>query len=380
MAIKYQGKLLLEGERQSQHPYGCEIVSVGKRRDGGTRYWCLAHKADATAKYGVEAEFCRYAHIPPLMPDDRVVIDLDEYPGGVGAWGAVPAVYDTTIKPIDRGIHVHARRAAAAEKVVDQTFRHVTFKQGDTMADASELDAIYFMVSHVFGFDVKPILCTYCGYSHLDKDWFSVHPHESHLCSGCGRNFRDNERAVGNPIGSLAASGLGHPAPTQEARKKLKIAQADYPGGIQIWGSNPPLLWTSSGKTDTGIHVHAFASDSDELPVVDDTFASVEVDGIELNQHHIRTYMAQQAMPHLAKRVVSVDCQVCGTPAFDAGYAAYTAKTQHNCVNCGSALKSLGRLRKVIFNPMPALRDQLSETAVRMQKEDDLGLIPEAPF
>ena len=26
----------------------CEIVSVGKRRDGGTRYWCLTHRANAT--------------------------------------------------------------------------------------------------------------------------------------------------------------------------------------------------------------------------------------------------------------------------------------------------------------------------------------------
>ena len=34
----------------------CDIVSVGKRRDGGTRYWCLRHKADATAKYGRPAD------------------------------------------------------------------------------------------------------------------------------------------------------------------------------------------------------------------------------------------------------------------------------------------------------------------------------------
>src|SRR6267378_3294771 len=33
----------------------CKIVVVGKRRDGGTRYWCLKHRADATAKYGRRA-------------------------------------------------------------------------------------------------------------------------------------------------------------------------------------------------------------------------------------------------------------------------------------------------------------------------------------
>lgn len=33
----------------------CEIVNVGKRRDGGSRFWCLSHHANATAKYGVAA-------------------------------------------------------------------------------------------------------------------------------------------------------------------------------------------------------------------------------------------------------------------------------------------------------------------------------------
>ena len=36
----------------------CKIVDVGRRRDGGTKYWCLAHHANATAKYGVAAEKC----------------------------------------------------------------------------------------------------------------------------------------------------------------------------------------------------------------------------------------------------------------------------------------------------------------------------------
>ena len=37
-------------------------------------------------------------------------LNLDQYPGGVGLWGAVPPVYDTTRLPLDFGIHVHARR------------------------------------------------------------------------------------------------------------------------------------------------------------------------------------------------------------------------------------------------------------------------------
>ena len=45
----------------------CNIVAVGKRRDGGTRYWCLAHRSDATAKYGRRAATCRGALIPPIQ-------------------------------------------------------------------------------------------------------------------------------------------------------------------------------------------------------------------------------------------------------------------------------------------------------------------------
>src|SRR5262245_12607035 len=83
----------------------CRIVAVGKRRDGGTRFWCLEHRADATAKYGVRAEACRYAHFPTLTESEQLVLDIDEHPGGVALWGAVPPIYDTSEMPIDRGIH-----------------------------------------------------------------------------------------------------------------------------------------------------------------------------------------------------------------------------------------------------------------------------------
>ena len=76
-------------------------MSVGKRRDGGTRYWCLQHKADATAKYGKRARTCRAAHVRPIGESDTLVLHLDKYEGGIALWGAVPPVYDTTRQPLD---------------------------------------------------------------------------------------------------------------------------------------------------------------------------------------------------------------------------------------------------------------------------------------
>ena len=63
-----------------------------------------------------------------------------------------------------------------------------------------EIAAIYYMLTSVFGFEMSYVRCTHCGWPHLDKDFFSVHPHQRHLCAGCGRHFRDSKVGIGNPI------------------------------------------------------------------------------------------------------------------------------------------------------------------------------------
>ena len=55
----------------------------------------------------------------------------------------------------------------------------------------TEIDAIYYMVSSLFGFPMSLVICTHCSWPHLDKDWFSVHLHRRHLCNGCGKHFYD---------------------------------------------------------------------------------------------------------------------------------------------------------------------------------------------
>jgi len=38
-------------------------------------------------------------------------LDPAAYPGGVGIWGALAAIYDTTSRPIEHGVHVHGTRS-----------------------------------------------------------------------------------------------------------------------------------------------------------------------------------------------------------------------------------------------------------------------------
>ncbi|MGZ3417080.1 MAG: hypothetical protein ACXVEE_04395 [Polyangiales bacterium] len=356
---------------------GCNVVAVGKRRDGGTRYWCLRHRADATAKYGRRAQHCRYALVPAPRPDEIFELDADEFRGGIGLWGAVPPVYDTTRRPLDRGIHVHARRTPNAEKAIDHTYLVVRLKTGNEKFTISDLDAIYFMVSSIFGFAMKEVLCSLCGYSHLDRDWFAVHPHASHLCAGCGRHFRDVERTVGNPIARVRKA-LGYKASTpKRAPEELHMRQADFDGGIQIWGSNPAIVWTGQTSEVAGVHVHAFKSLGDDHPVIDETFARVVIDGVGLDSRMVRTLMAQRALPHLAGRIVELSCTHCGAHRFSSGDAAFTPAVDHKCSDCGREIARRRGLRKVIGNPLLGDLGKLATDAVRPPQVHDLALIPE---
>ena len=137
-----------------------------------------------------------------------------------------------------------------ATKTIDATFRAVRLIGRQLPAEGlliSEIDAVYYMVSSVFGFDMRDVRCTLCGYPHLDKDWFSIHPHRRHLCAGCGRAlFVTRISGIGNPIRAIQEfQASAFPREPVEAPKVLSLRQSDYPGGIQIWGSNPAIIWSS---------------------------------------------------------------------------------------------------------------------------------------
>ena len=360
----------------------CEIRSVGGRRGGGKRYWCYVHRADATAKYGHRAAACRLARVPAITEDDAVELRIDDYPGGVALWGAVAPVYDTTLRSLERGIHVHTRTTAAGSKIVDRTVRAVRVLGGELPAGGfvvTGLDAIYYMVSTVFGFATKSIACSHCRFPHLDQDWFSVHPHRRHLCAGCGRFFRDDELGIGNPTQTLRATLGRTEHTTTPARLTVDIRQADYPGGVQIWGSNPALLWTSPSSEEAGIHVHAFRTDSCECPEIDDTFSRVMIDGASLDANMVRVAMAQSALPHLRGRIRAANCPDCHAPQFCVGESGFTPRPKHRCGACRREFAPRERLRRTVLNPLPAVLARLTEGAPRRPQRHDMGLTREAP-
>lgn len=360
----------------------CKIVQVGKRRDGGFRYWCLIHHANATAKYGVSAERCVAADDLEISKAETLVLDPLKYRGGIALWGAVPAIYDTTEQPVDRGIHVHARSEKGGPKQIDSTYRSVRLNIQDKLSGKNdvavgELDAIYFMVSSVFEKPMKYVACTLCGFPHLDRDWFAVHKHRRHLCAGCGRQFADIEEGIGNPAMRLHdAFKVKRKRGLVSANRHCKIRQREYAGGIQIWGSNPAIVWTAEKAEEEGIHVHAYREIGGPYSL-DNTYSTVEIDGITLDSDMVRSYMAQSVTPHIAGRVVSHNCPKCGDAHFDRGELAYTPHKEHYCEHCGHIFSPTGRVRLTISNPMVTVVEKLAEKAPREPRKDNLRLRPE---
>ncbi len=224
-------------------------------------------------------------------------------------------MYDTTELPFEGGIHVHARPTPKSKKEIDLTYQAVRIVGKCLPAEGivvNQIDAIYYLVSSVFGVSMRFVTCTHCGRPHLDKDWFSVHPHRRHLCASCGKHFHDRTRGIGNPIvGVRDACGVGKQS-VVPAPENLSIKQSDYPGGIQVWGSSPAFLWTQPKYEAEGIHVHAFATESQREPAVDETFAEVVIDGVQLDPAMVRVLMVQNVLPLLKERVRSMTCPACG--------------------------------------------------------------------
>jgi hypothetical protein len=345
------------------HPTNCSIEQVGKQRNGKPRYWCSVHRAGATGRFGARLAICEGAY---LHAAQRPALEIDpaNYPGGIAIWGAVPPVFDTTNMPAESGIHVHARGSLDDSKEIDDTFDAVVILHRRDLLEAqrtritSEV-AVNFYLSRFAQRDIRLLRCPRCGEVHLDSGYFAVKPHRRHLCHGCGNYFNDTGKAVSNPMAMLSAQVALH-APSRRpvrAPQTLDIKQAEYPGGVQVWASNPALVWTADRPEQEGLHVHAFAA-PDKI-VVDETFDQVRIDGVLLDEKHVQYLMAQSSLPHLANKIVSLKCTECGHPHFDQGDQAFFPHIEHECEACGSHFVSRSRRRMVVSNPFIRVRDAL---------------------
>jgi len=294
-------------------------------------------------------------------------LDLDPtlYPGGVGIWGALPAIYDTTTLPVEHGVHVHARRAPMRAKEIDASYGEVRVVFGSSSTTITEASATPYVAGAVLGLPIREVACPSCGVAHLDAERFAVRPHQRHLCQACGFEFLEADRSIGNPIitakKKLGDVALSRPT-TPGLPGPLRIKQSDphFSGGILIWASNPAILWTAQRNEAEGIHVHAFKAGT-ALPVVDDTYQRVEIDGISINPMMARVFMVQQSLPYLSGAIQPLTCTQCGADHFDeAAPFAVEPHRNHPCAACGFVFVTSS---PVVSNPIASVLAQLYSSA-----------------
>lgn len=333
----------------------CDVRPAGKRRDGKARFWCHAHQASATGKYGIKLERCEGAY---RSLDSQTVVKLNpaEFAGGVALWGAVKPAYDSTGLIEREGIHVHARHSDGSVKSVDETVDAVELEIKTNLFENKSVfitrdTAISAYISRCIGNPIVSLFCTYCGEPHLDSEWFAVKPHKRHLCHACGEVFIASQKGVSNPLEKLRWLFKDADEKRSLVRpiRPLDAKLSDYPGGIQMWASNPALLWTAARPEEKGIHFHGYSEDK-STRFDDDTFSSVTLDGIEVNEEQLRYFMAQNALAYLQGRVVCLLCK-CGAPHFDRGLSGFMPHSTHACLECGAKLPPRGPKKKVVSNP-----------------------------
>lgn len=347
----------------------CIIRADTKLRNGYPNWWCFVHSAPARGEGGVRLDKCEKADLPPIQEHEKIFIDLDEYGGGVGIWGSLEPVYDTKREVPQKGVHVHLRKEEDGEKLVDNTFKEVYIKIPNTSLHnetewikIDDYTACAYTASIIFNRKMKILSCKHCNQHHVDADWFSVHAHKKHFCTFCGRDFIDAERGISNPvfyIQQLFADKLSS-RKILTVDRVLKIKQKDYPGGIQIWASNPAIIWTAKRAEEAGIHVHLF-EDINQPPVTDETYGKVEIDGVEIDDLMIRYYMVQKSLPYLAKNIVSLKCPKCNADHFDKEEKALDQHKVHVCESCNHVFEDDTKFKNgVVSNPIVAKLNQIS--------------------
>ena len=352
----------------------CKIDQIGKHRNGKPKYWCKVHFSTAYSDSIEIPDKCQKYDQPRISEEDKFRLNPKDWDGGVGIWGALDPVYNTsTLEGHHPGIHLHARALEDGEKQIDYTFKEIEIKTQDE--DLFEEDkyikldteiAHAYTASMVFGKELKYLLCTHCGKPHIDADYFSVTYHKKHMCTYCGREFRDVEPGISNPV--VEIQRIFHSSMKERTielvERTLNINQKDYPGGIQIWGSNPAIIWTAKRSEEAGIHVHVYNNAGDEA-LQDDTYGKVIIDGIELNGAEIRYLMVQQSLSHLIGKIKAFNCPECNNPHCDKGDYGIRPHEHHLCEFCNNEFTTAV---KCVGNPIIEKLQQLKNNYEALQK------------
>jgi predicted RNA-binding Zn-ribbon protein involved in translation (DUF1610 family) len=288
---------------------------------------------------------CPGAWLDPVPSAE--VLELDAGDGELAIWGAMPpAVVIGQVDAEPGKVHVHHRPSADADKDVDASYSVVTVRFGGETLVIEGMAAVAFSVSELSGRDLAPLTCPHCGEIHIDEMKFATYPHAKHLCNSCGRNFRDRQPSISNPLAD-ANKQLGLPPRPAAVRpdRPLSLSSGDYLG-VSLFPSNLAIVSTSSRAEEVGIHVHAW--DLRGEMVLDETYSSVDIDGVAVDEELMRILAVQRSLAHGAP-IIAMACETCGADIVDGPDSYMEPTTHHVCGACGRDNRTR---RRSFVNPL----------------------------
>lgn len=291
----------------------CDIVECGKFRNGKPRWWCRTHQVHWGTKADIEQATasesgirCANATQPMDYAKKPLVINPEDYLGGIGIWAALPTAINTTNQPDieDTAIHVHARPEPRGKKTIDGTYPAIVIAASESLPLFSNISikrvviappaALAYLEAIISNLKLGTLYCNKCNHPHLDLGDFAKNPHKKHFCGNCGVDSNwSKEPIISSPLKELSDRFNPNPRFSPSDRN---LDLRDYDGcQFKIWASTPAILWTSELSQETGIHVHIYQKGK---KIVDDTFGKVAwLDGSLLNRSNLLKTMLDKVKP-----------------------------------------------------------------------------------
>jgi hypothetical protein len=259
----------------------CDLIDAGKFRHGAPRQWCKTHQCAFGVKADLERGRCSSADIP---------VEVLKYPpvfnGDLSVWFATkPAIFiGDRRRKFQEGIHVHQYDADGRKKI-DATFPACILRTPQGLFAVTPTVARSRLMALISGTDQQDAQCPKCKHLHNDLGHFAEKPHKMHLCGTCGGMFWTETHTACNSLAAL---------PTQlkerDCAPLLSLNSGEY-SAIAIWATTP-ALYSTRPQTKDGFHVHAWAG---SRKVVDDSFASVRLNGAYLDRDELLAAMLGKA-------------------------------------------------------------------------------------
>lgn len=327
----------------------CEVIGVGKFRNGRPKVWCKTH---AQVVKDVEASECTCSR--SVVRLRCLSLQVDRYAGGLGIWGSLPPAIDTAMSDMDsesllRGVHVHARSEPMARKDIDETYDVVAlFRDEHLLVTLDTNSATALVQSRIAGLEPRSIQCSRCHAEHIDEGWFAVTPHRKHQCLCCGREFYQKTSHIGSPIEERLREIFPPVSARVNPNRQIDLTRHAVAGRhIRVWGTHRALAWTAPRPEEAGVHVHVYNPRGEY--VVDETFDSAVWGDTRLDAAEVRLLMLQKSLGHLHGRIASLKCDQCASPLLSEGAAAVNPSRRHQCNRCGRT--TLTR-KKLVLNPL----------------------------